>query len=323
MHRLLVLVLMAAATVSSFTLTAKRSTMGQAGAKVFSKRSALSSMRVEEVPVEMEGTKKASGEFYSEDEMLSSAGQQFLSPAVLGVLALLFLPLEGAQANQYGIFAGKTASLIHPTVMAALFGTSLYSGYLGLQWRRLRGLSDEIKELQKQGPVLSTGPAKFPIVDSISAIDKKITEMSVENDADAIAVLKKDIDALKGASAVDAQITELNDLRTTLRGAKLKDKHEMTGSYLLGAGVTVAVLGAFNTYMRAGKLFPGPHLYGGMAVTILWAVAASLTPAMQKGNDNARSAHIALNTINVALFAWQVTSGITITLKVWEKAPWP
>ena len=87
----------------------------------------------------------------------------------------------------------------------------------------------------------------------------------------------------------------------------LKDKHATTGSWLLGAGVTVSLLGAFNTYMRAGKLFPGPHLYAGMAVTILWAVAASLVPAMQKGNEAARAGHIALNTVNVALFAWQVS----------------
>ena len=250
-------------------------------------------------------------------------GSQLMNPAVLGTMALLFLPVEGAQANQYGILAGKTASLIHPTVMAALFGTSLYSGYLGLQWRRLRGLSEEIKDLQKQGPILSTGPAKFPIADSITDLNTKIASMSTETDGDAIAVLKKDIDALNGASSIDSQITDLQTLRKKLQGAKLKDKHETTGSYLLGAGVTVAILGAFNTYMRAGKLFPGPHLYAGMAVTILWAVAASLTPAMQKGNANARSAHIALNSINVALFAWQVVSGIQITLKVWEKAPWP
>jgi hypothetical protein len=28
--------------------------------------------------------------------------------------------------------------------------------------------------------------------------------------------------------------------------------------------------------MRAGKLFPGPHLYAGMAITGLWAAAAAL-----------------------------------------------
>ena len=246
---------------------------------------------------------------------------QMLKPGVLATMTMLLLPTEGAWANQYGILAGKTASLIHPTTMAALFGTSLYAGVTGLQWRKLRGLSDEIKAAQKQGPTLSSGPAKFPIADSIASINTEISALP-EGD-EKIAVLQKDISMLQGASALDAQIAEMTATRKRLQGAKLKDKHETTGSYLLGAGITVAVLGAFNTYMRAGKLFPGPHLYAGMAVTILWAVAASLTPAMQKGNATARSAHIALNSINVALFAWQVVSGIQITLKVWEKAPWP
>ena len=58
--------------------------------------------------------------------------------------------------------------------------------------------------------------------------------------------------------------------------------------------------------MRAGKLFPGPHLYAGMAITGLWAAAAAFVPAMQKGNEGARIAHIALNSITVLLFAWQV-----------------
>lgn len=57
----------------------------------------------------------------------------------------------------------------------------------------------------------------------------------------------------------------------------------------------------------AGKLFPGPHLYAGAGIVALWAVAASLVPAMQRGNDGARTLHITLNCINIGLFAWQVT----------------
>ncbi len=78
---------------------------------------------------------------------------------------------------------------------------------------------------------------------------------------------------------------------------------------MLGGGVTVGVAGCFNTYMRTGKLFPGPHLYAGAGIVVLWALAASLVPAMQKGDNNARNAHIALNALNVALFAWQIPTG--------------
>ena len=91
----------------------------------------------------------------------------------------------------------------------------------------------------------------------------------------------------------------------------------------LGVGVSVSLLGCLNTFLRAGKLYPGPHLYAGAAITGLWAVSAALVPAMQKGNEGARSAHIALNTVNIALFAWQVATGLDIMQKVWENTSWP
>lgn len=77
----------------------------------------------------------------------------------------------------------------------------------------------------------------------------------------------------------------------------------------MGGGVLIAVEGALNTWFRTGKLFPGPHLFAGAGIVCLWALAAALVPQMQKGNDNARNAHIALNALNLALFAWQVRFG--------------
>ena len=55
----------------------------------------------------------------------------------------------------------------------------------------------------------------------------------------------------------------------------------------------------------------------------LMIVAAALVPYMQKGSETARVAHIGLNVINIALFAYQIPSGIEIMLKVWEKTSWP
>jgi hypothetical protein len=85
-----------------------------------------------------------------------------------------------------------------------------------------------------------------------------------------------------------------------------RDKHFWWGSVLLGSGVLIGVEGAFNTWTRTGKLFPGPHLFAGAGIVVLWALAAALVPAMQKGNDNARNMHIALNALNFGLFVWQV-----------------
>ena len=43
---------------------------------------------------------------------------------------------------------------------------------------------------------------------------------------------------------------------------------------------------------------------------VLWATAASLVPAMSRGNEAARTAHITLNSLNLLLFAWQVCIGM-------------
>lgn len=58
-------------------------------------------------------------------------------------------------------------------------------------------------------------------------------------------------------------------------------------------------------------------------ITALWALAASLVPAMQKGNEAARNLHIALNTLNVLLFVSQIPTGIDIVFKVFEFTNWP
>ena len=81
--------------------------------------------------------------------------------------------------------------------------------------------------------------------------------------------------------------------------------------------------GPLNTYARAGKLFPGPHLYAGAGLVVLWALAAACVPSMQKGNDTARAIHIGANLGGIGLFLWQVVSGIPIMLKVVELTNWP
>lgn len=34
---------------------------------------------------------------------------------------------------------------------------------------------------------------------------------------------------------------------------------------------------------RAEKLFPGPHLFAGAAIVVIWAVSAAMVPFMEKG----------------------------------------
>jgi hypothetical protein len=165
--------------------------------------------------------------------------------------------------------------MLHPITNFALFATSLYSAYLGFQWRRLRDIGEELKTLGGQLPSISSGKLKFPVSSTAVSISESISallsgESGADNDQQ-IALLRKDLSIVASAAEIDAQMASLSATRKNLLSMNLRDKHHLTGSVLLGAGVTVSVLGAFNTYMRAGRLFPGPHLYAGMAITILWA----------------------------------------------------
>jgi hypothetical protein len=192
-------------------------------------------------------------------------------------IAALLFPLQdvAADAGSYGVLAGRTASMLHPITNFALFATSLYSAYLGFQWRRLRDIGEELKTLGGQLPSISSGKLKFPVSSTAASISESISallsgESGADNDQQ-IALLRKDLSIVASAAEIDAQMASLSATRKNLLSMNLRDKHHLTGSVLLGAGVTVSVLGAFNTYMRAGRLFPGPHLYAGMAITILWA----------------------------------------------------
>ena len=104
---------------------------------------------------------------------------------------------------------------------------------------------------------------------------------------------------------MQTKIESLTSERKALLAEGVRDKHFNWGSLLLALGVAIAIEGPVNTYLRTGKLFPGPHLYAGAGIVVLWATAAACVPQMQKGNDTARSVHIALNAVNLALFAWQ------------------
>lgn len=92
----------------------------------------------------------------------------------------------------------------------------------------------------------------------------------------------------------------------------MRDRHYDAGALLLGLGTFAAIEGPVNTFLRAQKLFPGAHLYAGAGIVVSWAVAASLVPQMQKGNETARIAHMAINFGMIGLFAWQVCCVVSV-----------
>lgn len=225
-----------------------------------------------------------------------------------------------AKDGAYGILEGRTVAMVHPISMLALFGVSVYAGYLGLQWRQLREVGNEIRALSQQLPTISSGKVSYPISKTIQSIKELIAAQP-----ESASVLQSELAVLQSSSIVeiDSKIGELTATRKDLQSKDLRDKHWALGSLLLGGGVCISILGGLDTYFRAGKLFPGPHLFAGLGITGLWAAASALIPAMQKGNDSARAGHIALNSVNVALFAWQVYTGLDIMVKVWGFTKWP
>lgn len=213
---------------------------------------------------------------------------QTLGAAAAGLLLPYLFEVQSALAKggEYGLLEGRTFALIHPAVEGSLFLGTIYAGYLGWQWRRIRELADEIKTLKKQIPAAVEGEA--PVV-----------------------------------SPLQGQVAGLERERKELLSGNVRDKHWWMGNLLLASGTGIAIAGCANTFMRTGKLFPGPHLFAGAGIVALWAMAAALVPEMQKGNNTARNAHIVLNSINFALFAWQVPTGLEIVGKVFEFTSWP
>jgi len=208
--------------------------------------------------------------------------------------ATLLVPAEAwAKGGGWGPLEGKASSLVHPLIMPILFLVTLYTGLLGWNWRRARLIGADISDLRKQMP-----------------------KEAEEEDPDP--------EHARTAKALKDQIAALTSERTELVQGKPKDRHFEVSSLLLGGGIFFTCYGVFNTWFRTDKLFPGPHLFAGAAVCVIWALAAACVPYMEKGNETARTAHIGLNIINVLLFAWQLPTGFEILMKVWgnDKLAW-
>eukprot|EP00579_Thalassiosira_antarctica_P000474 CAMPEP_0201867216 /NCGR_PEP_ID=MMETSP0902-20130614/1532_1 /ASSEMBLY_ACC=CAM_ASM_000551 /TAXON_ID=420261 /ORGANISM="Thalassiosira antarctica, Strain CCMP982" /LENGTH=300 /DNA_ID=CAMNT_0048392341 /DNA_START=39 /DNA_END=941 /DNA_ORIENTATION=+ len=245
-----------------------------------------------------------------ESSSLSSSNNNGRAAALAtAAMMMASTPLSASAAGpDWGIFEGRTLSLLHPAMMAGMFVLSASTGLLGFQWRRQRTMGDEISALKKT----------LPNLNGAKTIKEALAAAQGAEEVDMAYV-----SSLKAAMPTESQVMELTKERKDLASAGPKDKHFNQGALMLVIGTTFAIEGPLNTYARAGKLFPGPHLYAGAGLVILWSLAASMVPAMQKGNDTARTVHIGANLAGIGLFVWQITSGIPILFKVLEFTKWP
>lgn len=108
------------------------------------------------------------------------------------------------------------------------------------------------------------------------------------------------------------------ETRKELIKGKFAARHHQIGSALLAFMVLGTLGGMAVTYINNGKLFVGPHLLAGLAMTGMIAVSTALVPFMQKGNETARYTHISLNLTLMGLFAWQAVTGMQIVQRILE-----
>eukprot|EP00979_Chaetoceros_neogracilis_P009076 scaffold2055_cov224-Chaetoceros_neogracile.AAC.6 len=232
-----------------------------------------------------------------------------MKPVMASLVALAALaPVANAAGPDWGIFEGRTLSLLHPAMMGGTFLFSCSTALLGFQYRRQRTMGDDISVLKKSLPNLG----------GASNLNAAIAQAETGETPDTALAF-----TLKAALPIQAEIDAMLAERKDLSKKGVKDSHFSQGALLAFIGTTFAIEGPLNTYARAGKLFPGPHLYAGAGLVVLWAAAAACVPAMQKGNDTARSIHIAANVSGIGLFAWQLTTGWPILQKVLQFTQWP
>ncbi len=113
--------------------------------------------------------------------------------------------------------------------------------------------------------------------------------------------------------------TAEKEIRKELIQKDVRTKHYLMGSLLLALMVLGCIGGMGVTYLNNGKLFIGPHLFVGLSMTGVIAIAAALSPLMQKGNEIARYLHISLNVILIGLFGWQAVTGMDIVQRIISK----
>lgn len=84
-----------------------------------------------------------------------------------------------AAGGEFGIFEGRSFALIHPIVMSGLFVYTLYAGYLGWQWRRVRTIQNEINELKKEVKPVTVTPEGTPVEPpKPSPVEAKIQQLT-------------------------------------------------------------------------------------------------------------------------------------------------
>ena len=92
-------------------------------------------------------------------------------------------------------------SLAHPAIMATMYAASAWAAFTGLNWRRLRELSQRVTKLKAERKALEA---------KLNALDEEHAQKST---------LRAQIDELSG------EVSSLSSTRSDLAGQRLREKH--------------------------------------------------------------------------------------------------
>lgn len=186
------------------------------------------------------GVPKAQALNMKEDEVASFDPLHFLSTennqndiiksaslaASLGLLLTVAPEHASAAGPDWGIFEGRTLSLLHPAIMGGTFLFSLSTALKGFQYRRQRTIGDEIKEVKKSLPALG----------GASSVQAALSTAESAEEVDTALVNK-----LKAALPIQIQVDSLTQERKDLTKMGLRDKHFSQGALLAFIGTSFAI----------------------------------------------------------------------------------
>jgi hypothetical protein len=132
--------------------------------------------------------------------------------------------LAAAAGPDWGIFEGRTGSLLHPITMGGLFLYASYTAFLGFQWRRQRTLGDEISALKKSLPALG----------GAASVSEALTAAQEAGETAQVATLQ-------AAQATESEIATLTQERKDLAAAGPRDKHFAQGATMAFLGTAFAI----------------------------------------------------------------------------------
>ena len=163
----------------------------------------------------------------TDDELMTAINMDIPS-AMTAAVALWTMTSTAAEAAgpDWGIFEGRTGSLLHPIVMGSLLLFSVSTALLGFDWRRQRTIGDEINELKKS----------IPDLNGAASVSAAIEEATKAEPVDSAYVAK-----LQASLSTDAQIKELQAERKELAAKGARDKHYAQGSLLAFVGTLFAI----------------------------------------------------------------------------------